>query len=151
MIDSETMSACNQHVKFAFIISPEFNQCMYLLHGQVPAHMLGNDTHVCAMWKNVKSFSTCSYHVCLHLLIYFERIWYYILVWFEGTAHLESRPSVECQLWHLSAGFSEKKKGWKNIKISRKGSPSCALNNTTLYRLCLCLFVHDGIICMHGE
>ena len=25
------------------------NSCMYLLHGQVPAHMLGNDTHVRAM------------------------------------------------------------------------------------------------------
>ena len=23
--------------------------CMYLLHGQVLAHMLGNDMHVCAM------------------------------------------------------------------------------------------------------
>ena len=45
IINSETFSTCNQHVKFTFINSQEFHACI----SYMPAHMLGNDTHVRAM------------------------------------------------------------------------------------------------------
>ena len=45
IINSETFSACNQHVKFTFINSQEFHACI----SYMPAHIVGNDTHVRAM------------------------------------------------------------------------------------------------------
>ena len=55
--------------------------------------------------------------------------------------HSSPRPFVKCQFGRLSAGFDRLGAGFGNlsagfaekfgkIKISRKGSPSCALNNT---------------------
>ena len=46
----ETLSTCNQHVKFTFLKSQEFHACI----SYMPAHMLGNDTHVRAMKNNFK-------------------------------------------------------------------------------------------------
>ena len=56
IVNSEILSTCNQRVKFTFINSQEVHACISYMN----AHMLGNDTHVRAMKKNFKTFSTCS-------------------------------------------------------------------------------------------
>ena len=57
-------STCSQHVKFTFINCQEFHACI----SYIPAHMLGNDTHVRAMKNNFELFP-CSSHVFLQLVI----------------------------------------------------------------------------------
>ena len=56
IINSETFSTCSQHVNFTSLNSQEFHACI----SYMPAHMLGNDTHVRAMKNKFKLFSTCS-------------------------------------------------------------------------------------------
>ena len=50
IIGSETFSTCNQHANFTFINSQEFHACI----SYMPAHVLGNDTHVSAMKNKFK-------------------------------------------------------------------------------------------------
>ena len=50
IINSETYSTCNEHVKFTFINSQE----LHASTSYMPTHMLGNDMHVRAMKNNFK-------------------------------------------------------------------------------------------------
>ena len=80
-----------------------------------------------------------------------KNLWGYIFVLFEGTAHLDPLPvfvfltfcsfevlalSAGFGFGDLSAGFAvNKMKIRQKKKVSKKGSPSCALNNTKLARI----------------
>ena len=52
IINSETFSTCNQHVKFASNNSQDFHVCI----SYMPTDMLGNDTHVRAMKRISNNF-----------------------------------------------------------------------------------------------